>query len=138
MLTHVETALVYDVTVESWGSDGSRALVFGRPADIGAPGAVYVVVQTPEDCDQVIRAAAEAKRQMTPAAPCTAVRQFGGRFAYCDAEGGHGEHRAPGLNEGDPDLTWTDAKEDIALTAWQRELADEIRHITIGDGPVQP
>ena len=69
MLTSVETALVHDVKVESWGSHGSRALVFGKDSDntrdsLRADGAVYVVMQTPDDCDQVIRAAVLAKREL--------------------------------------------------------------------------
>jgi hypothetical protein len=109
----------------------------GEPfADIevrGTDGTTRIELRTPADCDELIRAAAEAKRLLTPPPQCTAVRQFGGHFAYCDAEGDHDEHRAPGLNQGDPDLTWTDAE---ALGAWQQELAGEITRVAIGDGPV--
>ena len=68
MFTSVRTGLVQDVRVESWGTDGvSRALIFGASDDITRAGAVYVVLQSPEDCDEVIKAAAETKRQMLAA-----------------------------------------------------------------------
>ena len=65
MFTSVRTSLVGDVRVESWGTGDSRALVFGAVGDIAEAGTVYVVLQSPEDCDTVIRSAAEAKRLLT-------------------------------------------------------------------------
>ena len=68
MFTSVRTSLAENVRVENWGTDGiSRALVFGASDDITMAGAVYVVLQSPEDCDEVIKAAAETKRQMLAA-----------------------------------------------------------------------
>jgi hypothetical protein len=55
MLTHVDTRLVDEVRVQDFGTGHSKALVFGS---------VLIVVQSPAECDQVIKAAAEAKRRM--------------------------------------------------------------------------
>lgn len=110
MLTSVRTALVNDVKVESWGTDGSRALVFGGNGPLDDAGAVYVVMQSPEDCDKVIRAAAEAKRLLSGEQPswCTATTDIDGETLYCDRDPGHdGSHHAPGPDEGS-EVAWGD------------------------------
>ena len=102
MITQVETSLVYEAGVEDYGTQGSKALVFGN---------VKVVMQSPEDCDEVIKAAAKAKRQMLGAQPswCTAETDLDGETLYCDRDPGHdGSHHAPGLDEGS-EIAWSDS-----------------------------
>ena len=55
MFTH-NTEHVDKINVQSWGTEGSQVLVFGKLSN--------VIVATPEDCDEVIKAAVLAKEKM--------------------------------------------------------------------------
>ena len=89
--------------------------------DLGKDGDVRLVIESPEEGEQLIRAIAGGVNLMLGArtllAPAPAGRWCGATYepvpgvtVHCD-RGPHGSdvrHAAPGQREGDPDITWTD------------------------------
>lgn len=76
-------------------------------------GTASLFLSSPADCDELIKAAAEAKRLLLFGEPqqdddpCPAVLEDDGTF-YCDRERGHaGSHHAPGPDEGS-EIAWSD------------------------------
>jgi hypothetical protein len=123
---------------ETLSPDGSDISVHLNPGSgATAPFAVMTIghvdlhIRTAEECDWLIKAAAEAKRLLTPDTPqwCPASTEVDGATecgvtVYCDRAPGHpGSHRAPGPDEGS-EVAWGDE--------WRQRLTDEIRHIAIG------
>ena len=78
---------IRDIRVEPYGTQGGCLLDFGR---------VGVVVRTPADCDELIKAAVTAKTGMTagePAACGAWIATDGHRTWYCQYPPGHdGDH----------------------------------------------
>lgn len=90
-----------------------HARLNGKFVDLGI-GHVHLYIDTPEECDWLIRAAVEAKGLLLPKNEaggwCPAFTEFEdeGVTAYCDRKAGHpGSHHAPGPDEGS-EVAWSD------------------------------
>lgn len=104
-------AVVDSVIVRDYGTEGNKALHFADR--------IEVILQSAADCDEVIRAAMQARAEMDADAQpepsyvvnwCPAVTELDGQTLYCDRAAGHypaTNHHAPGPDKGS-EVAWDD------------------------------
>lgn len=101
--------------VKLFPDEGNGAFAVVRAFEGGAAATLFL--PSPAACDELMKAAAEAKRLLTGEpqpdwCPGVLTDDDGDTFFYCDRERGHaGSHHAPGPDEGS-EIAWSDEPED--------------------------